>query len=125
MTMHDKIRALLAKTVANGCTPGEQEAAVAKARQLCEKHQLKAAEFTWPKPHRAEATAKAKPRKGKSREQRVLAMLQRASGVTVAQMMAEFGVLPHTARAYISVVSRTAGCRAALNRETGVYRIID
>lgn len=35
-----KIRALLAKTVANGCTEGEAMAALAKARQLMDEHEI-------------------------------------------------------------------------------------
>lgn len=43
-----QVRALLEKTVANAATPGEQDAAVAKARELCDAHGLDQADFEWP-----------------------------------------------------------------------------
>lgn len=48
--------------------------------------------------------------------------LQSRKGITVAQMMAEFGILPHTARAMISIGKRRAGLTVELDRETKVYR---
>ena len=42
------VRSLLEKTIARGATPGEQDAAVAKARELVERHGLDAASFDWP-----------------------------------------------------------------------------
>ena len=49
-------------------------------------------------------------------------MLQRAEGVTIAQMMAEFGILPHTARAMVSIVKRRAGLTVAYDKAAKVYR---
>lgn len=37
------VRSLLEKTIARGATPGEQDAGVAKARELVERHGLDAA----------------------------------------------------------------------------------
>jgi Protein of unknown function (DUF2786) len=42
------VRALLEKTVGRGATPGEQDAAVEKARALCAKHGLDPTGFEWP-----------------------------------------------------------------------------
>jgi hypothetical protein len=43
-----QLRALLTKTVVNGATAGEQDASVAKARDLCAKAGLDPADFEWP-----------------------------------------------------------------------------
>ncbi len=42
------VRALLEKTVRRGATPGEQDAAVEKARALCARHGLDPTGFEWP-----------------------------------------------------------------------------
>jgi hypothetical protein len=47
-TPDDTVRALLEKTVARGATPGEEDAAVAKARELVARHKLDPAAFEWP-----------------------------------------------------------------------------
>ena len=48
--------------------------------------------------------------------------LQSREGITVAQMMAEFGMLPRTARAMISIGKRRAGLAVAFDKATKVYR---
>lgn len=132
MTKTERIRALLNKTVANGCTPGEQAAAVAKARELITKNGLKASSFTFPPEPKAKTAPKAKRArksaakqgvKGPTRNDRVIEMLRRSEGVTLAQMIKEFGILSHTARAYLSVAPRKIGKRAVLDRATGIYRL--
>jgi hypothetical protein len=137
MTIDQKVRALLRKTVAAGCTPAEQESATALARTIVKKHGLTAADFTWPAPppkpkKAAKAPSRApkatKPGKGAAkpatkpvrRADQVLAMLRRKDGVSIAELMEAFGVLPHSARAMISVYSRAAGVRAELRE--GRYR---
>ena len=88
MTIDTKVRALLAKTIKAGATPGEQAAAVAKARELIAKHGLDTKVFTWPleprttrkaskpagKPHRAPRAAAA-PTKRVKRGDEVIALL--------------------------------------------------
>ena len=43
-----RIEALLKKTVANGCTPGEAAAAIDKAEELVAKYDLDPGSFRWP-----------------------------------------------------------------------------
>jgi hypothetical protein len=43
-----RIAALLEKTEANGCTPGEADAAVRKARELVRQYKLDPGAFQWP-----------------------------------------------------------------------------
>jgi hypothetical protein len=43
-----RIAALLDKTEANGCTPGEADAAIGKARELVKQYKLDPAAFRWP-----------------------------------------------------------------------------
>lgn len=155
-----KVRALLAKTTANGCTPGEAASALSLASTIVFKHGLNPADFIWPEPpagwrwegvrghggtvveapaekpkrrRTMKAKADAKPaRKPKvpaepkpkrpTRYDRVAEMLQRPDGVTIAQMMAEFGVLAHTARAMISIGKRRAGLTVAYDKSAKVYR---
>ncbi len=123
MTIDQKVRALLRKTVAAGCTPGEQVAATELARKLVAKHRLKDSDFTWPahppkKAAKGTARAPAVSKPGKDatraakatakprRADQVLAMLKRKEGVSIADLTEAFNVLPHSARAMISVFSR-------------------
>jgi hypothetical protein len=131
MTIDTKVRALLAKTIKSGATPGEQSAAVAKARELVNKHGLNVATFTWPResakaPTRAVKTATAgraprrpvkpatKPAKGPTRGDQVVEQLRRRNGATIAEMVTQFGLLPHSLRAIISVESRRRGLKVEL-----------
>ncbi|WP_374309177.1 DUF2786 domain-containing protein [Methylocella sp.] len=43
-----RIAALLEKTEANGCTPGEADAAIKKARELVRQYKLDPGAFRWP-----------------------------------------------------------------------------
>lgn len=43
-----RIAALLDKTEANGCTPGEADAAIRKARELVKQYKLDPGAFRWP-----------------------------------------------------------------------------
>jgi hypothetical protein len=52
-TPEQLVRQLLANTVARGATPAQEEAFVAKARELVAKHKMDPAEFDWP-PERIE-----------------------------------------------------------------------
>jgi len=157
-----KVRALLAKTTANGCEFAEAASALGLASIIITKHGLNPADFIWPeppagwrwegvrghggtvveapaeKPKRTRTTktkAEAKPRRERkpkapaepmpkrpTRYDRVAEMLQRAEGVTIAQMMAEFGILPHTARAMISIGKRRAGLTVAYDKAAKTYR---
>lgn len=155
-----KVRALLAKTIANSSEPAEAASALSLASAIIMKDGLNPADFVWPEPpvgwrwegvrghggtvvetpaekpkrtRAAKAKAEEKPaRKPKApaepkpkrptRYDRVAEMLQRPEGVTIAQMMAEFGILPHTARAMISIGKRRAGLTVDYEKATKVYR---
>jgi hypothetical protein len=41
-------------------------------------------------------------------------LISRDIGVSIPELMGEFGIPPHTARAYISVVTRAQGAKAVL-----------
>src|SRR5690606_16782061 len=45
-----KVRALLTKTTANGCTPGQAASALSLASTIVFKHGLNPADFIWPEP---------------------------------------------------------------------------
>lgn len=130
MTIEQKVAALLRKTVKNGCTPGEQAAATAKAREMVAKHGLKESNFDWPaSPPKAEpkkaakvaprapratkpakgATRAAKPAKRQTRGDEVVELLRRRNGATIAEMGTRFCIQPHTIRAVISVECRKRG----------------
>lgn len=148
MTIDQKIRALLAKTVKNGCTPAEQETATAKARGLVKQYGLKESSFIWPapppkadptkpaqrpdKPQRPAKAAKPQPRaakpakapkKGLTRAEELMAMLH-GRGATIDEIVAAMGILPHTARAIISVQSRKMGLKVERVGKAH-YRIVD
>lgn len=148
MTIDAKIRALLAKTVKNGCTPAEQETATAKARGLVKQYGLKEADFTWPAPPPKAESKKAakaprrapkaptrgkgairaakpatKPAKRQTRGDEVVELLQRKNGATIEEMVTRFGVQPHTLRAVISVESRKRGLKVE-RPEQGRYRLV-
>ena len=57
-----------------------------------------------------------------ARREGVSETLQSREGITVAQMMAEFGILPHIARAMISIGKGRAGLAVAYDKESKVYR---
>ena len=61
--------------------------------------------------HRAKAAGAPAP-KGPSRGEQMMAMVQRPGGASLAELVEAFGVLPHSARAVISVESRKRGLTA-------------
>jgi hypothetical protein len=143
MNVEAKVRALLAKTVKNGCTPPERETATAKARGLVKQYGLSEADFTWPAPP-AKRAAKAAPRARKgtkpgkgatraakaatkpakrpTRGDEVVELLRRKNGATIAEMVARFGLQPHSLRAVISVESRKRGLKVE-RPHPGRYRV--
>jgi len=61
-----RIAALLDKTETNGCTPGEADAAIRKARELVRQYKLDPGAFRWPeKPSVAEAEPTSEPNASK------------------------------------------------------------
>ena len=79
-------------------------------------------------------TAKAKTPKAKpagqpkpKRADQLTAMLRRPEGVTIAQVQEAFGILPHSARAQISMLGKKLGTKVDASRaEKGaplVYRL--
>lgn len=148
MTMDAKIRALLAKSVKNGCTPAEQEAATTKAREMVAKHGLKTTNFTWPaaswnaepkkaakaaprapkaaKPSKAprpRTKAATEPKRRPTRGDEVVELLRRKSGATIAEMVTRFGLQPHSLRAIISVERRKRSLNVE-RPEQGRYRLV-
>lgn len=133
--LYRKIRSLLAKTVAAGCTAPEHVAATNLATTIVKEHGLDAGRVEWPKPPKGyawagepgvstvvERKAKATPKpKRVTQGDRIIEMLRRPEGVTLAQAMKEFGILAHSARALVSVNGRKIG-GAKLDRSTGIYR---
>ena len=117
-----KVKALLAKTVANGCTDDGATSALQIAKDIVAKHDLDPAKFEWPpapvataetKPKHQPKASGDKPKKVK-RPDRLMELISRDIGVSIPELMGEFGILPHTARAYISVVTRARGAKAVL-----------
>ena len=129
-----KVRALLAKTTANGCTPGEAASALSLASTMITKHGLNPADFIWPDPPAGwrwggvrghggtvvEAPAEKPKRKQKAKAEpspereparitngeRLASLAARPDGFTIDDITAMLGILPHTARALISIELR-------------------
>ncbi len=120
MTIDTKVRALLAKTIKAGATPGEQAAAVAKARELVAKHGLDPKGFAWPRAAHTprvsttKAPKAAKPAKAQTRGDELVELLSRKDGVTIAELMKRWGVQAHSARAVISIETRKRGLAVEL-----------
>lgn len=68
---------------------------------------------------KAETTKPKRPTVG----ERLEAMLRRPTGATLAEVMGEFGILAHSARAVISVQKRRRGLDVHLDRKTGRYAL--
>ena len=125
--LYRKVRALLSKTVANGCTPGEALSAYELAEQIVTANGLDRDHIVWPQKPSAAAVAmkeaaaemaekapKAeKPTKTK-RGDRIIELMRRPEGVSIYELVAEFGTKPHTCRAQISVETRKRGLKAIL-----------
>jgi hypothetical protein len=135
-----KVIALLAKTTqASGCTAGEKLSAYQLAMDTCAKHHVDRSSFEgWPNHDRveqwkamvgdgngaateepmlpAEPMESEKPRKRKQggRADKLMELLSRDIGVSLAELMGEFGILKHTARAYLSTIPRDRGTKAVL-----------
>jgi hypothetical protein len=137
LSTKQKVEALLKKTVANGCTPGEQAAAEAKAKELVDKYQLKATDFVWPPQPKVEPTSKpAEPATGKpkrkpqpvnlnpkegTKSHRVFAAMRRKGGATAAELIELTGWAPHSVRGFISLANRD-GAGITSVRTDGVTR---
>jgi hypothetical protein len=135
-----KVTALLAKTTdSSGCSAGEKLSAYQLATDTCAKHHVDRSSFEgWPDHDRveqwkamvgdgngtateqsvppAEHMASEKPRKRKQggRADKLMELISRDIGVSLAELMGEFGILKHTARAYLSTIPRDHGTKAVL-----------
>jgi hypothetical protein len=135
-----KVTALLAKTTdASDCTAGEKLSVYQLAMDTCAKHHVDRSRFEgWPDHDRveqwkamvgdgngaateqpvppAEPMEVQKPRKRKQggRADKLMELLSRDIGVSLAELMGEFGILKHTARAYLSTIPRDRGIKAVL-----------
>jgi len=74
------------------------------------------------------AKAKAKPTgKKPTRHEQLEALLRRPEGVTIAQVQDAFGILPHSARAQISMLGKKLGAKIEGSRpgkgDAMVYRL--
>lgn len=65
------------------------------------------------KPMRKRKVTEKKPRK-LTRQERLMELIRRDIGVSLSELVGEFGIQRHTARAYISAVSRKHNVKAAL-----------
>ena len=74
-------------------------------------------------------TPKAKPagQPKPTRHDQLAEMLRRPEGVTIAQVQEAFGILPHSARAQISILAKKLGTKVESERaakgEPMVYRL--
>lgn len=138
-----KVIALLAKTTeTSGCRAGEKLSAYQLAVDTCAKHHIDRSRFEgWPdhdqiekwkamvgdgngaatevptKPEDVDVPLKPKrpyKRKQGGRADRLMELLSRDIGVSLAELMGEFGILKHTARAYLSTIPRGRGVKAVL-----------
>ncbi|HEV2517148.1 MAG TPA: DUF3489 domain-containing protein [Devosia sp.] len=132
LSTKQKVDALLGKTVANGCTAGEQSAAVAKAREMVAKYKLRDSDFVWPleptsklnnaseKPKRNRQPVNLNPKEG-TKSHRVFAAMRRAGGATTAELLELTGWVPHTLRGFVSHANKD-GARIVTGRGDGVTR---
>jgi len=80
-----RIAALLDKTEANGCTPGEADAAIRKARELVRQYRLDPGAFRWPEkplavdtePTSGPSASKQSPAAGSSRSKGIGKLAER------------------------------------------------
>jgi hypothetical protein len=128
-----KVRALLAKTTANGCEPAEAASALTMASIIVAKHGLNPTDFIWPepptgyrwegqrghggtiveapapKPRRTKAKSAEPKQPRRTKKEIIVAMLRQPGGTTIHAITALFGTKPHSARAAISVYGREIG----------------
>ena len=57
--------------------------------------------------------------------ERLEEMLRQPGGVAIAEVMDEFGILEHSARAVLSVEKRKRGLKVEYNRESRRYRVAE
>ena len=72
---------------------------------------------------KSKLATKAQPRKGAKtppKADRLIQMLRRAKGASIEELVAEFGTLPHSIRAQISIQKRKRGLNVELTG--GRYR---
>lgn len=129
--LYRKVRSLLSKTVANGCTPGEALSAYEAAERIAKEYGLDRRRIDWPQRPSPAAVAmeeaaaamaeKAPKAKRVKRGDRIIEMMRRPEGVSLAELVAEFETKPHTCRAQISVETRKRGLKAVCLK--GRYRI--
>ncbi|CAM5377994.1 hypothetical protein ATER59S_01686 [Aquamicrobium terrae] len=72
---------------------------------------------------KAEAPATTAKPKRPTVGERLETMLRRPTGATLAEVMGEFGILAHSARAVISVQKRRRGLDVHFDRKTGRYAL--
>ena len=140
--LYRKVRALVMKTVANGCTVGEAINAANLASRIITDRKLDPARINWPAPpagygwggepgrggkmveapaEKQKRTRTTKPEAKPARKpkapaepkapcktngERLAEMAARPEGFTLAEVIETFGILPHTARALISIELR-------------------
>lgn len=148
-----RINALLKKTTFNGGTPGEAASALSLASTIVSKHGLNPADFVWPEPPAGwrwegvrgdsgtvvAAPAQKPKRKPKAKVEpsperkparitngeRLAALAARPGGFTIEDITTMLGILPHTARALISVeLRKRRGLKVEIDRETKRYRTL-
>ncbi len=144
LTTAQRVDALLKKTTTNGCTQGEQAAAVEKAKELVAKYKLRSADFVWPPEPKVEQAPKApptpkapaKPKAAsptpKSGEMqpayaKLAALLRGTKGLTIAELREEMGgIEPHSVRAMISILRGKHGLVIETQHQKGgaLYRIV-
>lgn len=141
-----KVRALLAKTVAAGCTEGEAVSSLELAMKLAKQYNLDMSRLTITVPDgydlkdgklvkKAPAPKADKPSKpaspnastkatgeyrAGSAAAKVVAAMRSPEGMDPKAMQAELGVLPHTLRGMISVAKKRLGLTITL--KDGIYR---
>jgi hypothetical protein len=148
--VYRKVRALVAKTVSNGCTVGEAVNAANLASKIIAEQKLDPTRIDWPaaptgygwvgEPGRGgkvteqqiEKRAKPTPKKSVKAKQprftngeRLAALAARPGGFTIEDIITMLGILPHTARALISVeLRKRRGLKVEIDRETKRYRTL-
>lgn len=137
-----KVRALLAKTVAAGCTEGEAISSLETALKLIDQYGLDRAklEITVPEGYTitdgkvVPASKAPRPKKAKAKDgaaskaprvtrtARLIEMLK--AGTTIDAITTEMGILPHTARAMISTANRKVlDNKVQYDRATKTYKL--
>lgn len=94
----------------------------AKAKAPRKRPTAKTPQGPKPRPRGAKAPLVAsQPARGPSRGDMLMEMLERHTGASIGEVVAAFGILPHSARALISVETRKRGRKAV--RADGRYTV--